>query len=261
MQSFISTPTSVFDVAIEVPSFSGNARNATNGILFSRSDWRQPRKPRRHQFDDNRLLHGLVTMLRVALTGGIATGKSHVLKLLAARDIPTIDADQVAREVVQPGRKAWFDIRKRFGAQVFSSDGSLERAYLAALVFSDVKARYELQAIVHPHVRRRIDDWFHSLHTENIRSFAVAEIPLLFETKRETEFDWIIVTVCEPDIQKQRLIERQGLSDDDAQKRIDAQLPVFVKSERANSVIRTDGTFGDTERQVEDVCNTLTHQH
>ena len=200
-------------------------------------------------------------MFRVALTGGIATGKSHILMLFSSRGIPTIDADQVAREVVEPKRDAWFEIRKRFGTRVCSSDGTVDRAYLAALVFSDVGARHELQAIVHPHVRRRIDDWFHSLRTENLYSFGVAEIPLLFETKRETEFDWIVVTICEPNTQKKRLMARHALSADDAQKSIDAQLPISVKSERANAVIRTDGSFEDTERQFDATCNTLKQRY
>ena len=200
-------------------------------------------------------------MLRVALTGGIATGKSHILRLFSSRGIPTIDADQVAREVVEPKRDAWFEIRKRFGARVCSPDGTVDRAYLAALVFSDVEARHELQAIVHPHVRRRIDDWFRCLRTENLCSFAVAEIPLLFETKRETEFDWIVVTICEPNTQKKRLMERHAFSADDAQKRIDAQLPISVKSERANAVIRTDGSFEDTERQFDATCDTLKQRY
>jgi dephospho-CoA kinase len=89
----------------------------------------------------------------------------------------------------------------------------------------------------------------------------VAEIPLLFETKRETEFDWIVVTICEPNTQKKRLMERHAFNADDAQKRIAAQLPMSVKSDRANAVIRTDGSFEDTERQFDATCDTLKQRY
>lgn len=196
-------------------------------------------------------------MLRVALTGGIATGKSHVRARFAARGVPTVDADRVAREVVEPGRPAWTALRTRFDPALFTPDGALDRRRLAALVFDDAAARAALEAIVHPHVRAAIDDWFERLATSSAAPFGIADIPLLFETDRAAEFDRVIVTACDAATQLARLTQRDRLSPDAGRKRLAAQLPTAVKAARADFVVRTDGSFDDTDRQVESIYRAL----
>lgn len=196
-------------------------------------------------------------MLRVALTGGIATGKSYVLARFAARGVPTVDADSLAREVVRPGRPAWTAIKARFDPELFARDGTLDRRRLAALVFDDAAARADLEAIVHPRVRAEIDDWFERLGAARTASFGVADVPLLFETGRAAAFDRVVVTACAAAAQLTRLAQRDRLSAAEGRKRLEAQLPTGVKTARADFVVRTDGSFDETDRQVESICREL----
>ena len=197
-------------------------------------------------------------MLQVALTGGIATGKSYVVRLLQARGVPTIDADEVARAVVEPGQPAHAAIRRRFGTDVVNADGTLNRARLGAIVFGNAAARADLEAIVHPPVRRAIDDWFHARAAAHAPPpFAVADIPLLFETGRDGEFDRVVVVACDPATQITRVMARDGLSEPEARQRIDAQLQIADKAARVSLVIATDGSFDETARQVDELCRAL----
>ena len=198
-------------------------------------------------------------MLRVALTGGIATGKSLVLRGFAARRVPTIDADRVAREIVRSGQPAWEAVRARFGPDVLADDGQLDRQRLASLIFADPVARADLEAIVHPHVRRAIDSWFQQVARDPAPPFAVADIALLFETNRAASFDRIVVTACDARTQLRRLIQRDDLSEEDAQRRLDAQLPTAHKVARADFVVQTGGDFAETDRQIAAICQALGH--
>lgn len=197
-------------------------------------------------------------MQRIGLTGGIATGKSYCLKRFAALGVPVIDADVLAREVVEPGSPALQMIRIRFGPSVMAPDGSLDRPALAAIVFSDKTARADLESIIHPEVYRRINEWFAN-QPPGVR-FAIADIPLLFETGHEHDFDAVIVVACEPFEQLRRLIERDGLPEEAARARLAAQWPIGEKVARADFVIRTDGTFDETEQQVRAVFDALSEQ-
>src|SRR5919108_305419 len=184
-------------------------------------------------------------MLRVALTGGIATGKSHCLMELSALGAPVIDADALARNA----------LAARFGAGVLHADGSLNRGSLARIVFSDPRARAALEAIVHPEVYRHIREWFANLPIST--RVAVADIPLLFETGQEHEFDRVIVAACDPQEQVRRIMSRNGLSESDARARLAAQWPIAEKVARAYRVIWTDRGDQETDRQVRDVYETL----
>jgi len=166
-------------------------------------------------------------MLRVALTGGIASGKSCVLARFAALGIPTVDADALVHEALAAGSPAVPRIVARFGPGVLAADGSADHAALAEVVFNDATARAELEAMLHPEVFRRIDEWFISLpgnrppsdtghRTSDGATFAIADIPLLFETRHDGLFDRIVVTVCDPEEQLERLKRRNGMSDDEA---------------------------------------------
>jgi dephospho-CoA kinase len=187
-------------------------------------------------------------MIRIALTGGIATGKSHVAGRLRDAGVPVVDADVLSREAVAPGTPGLAAIVERFGADVLTAEGSLNRPRLGDLVFRDDAARRDLEAIVHPAVRRGIESFFAGLPAGT--TFAVADIPLLFETRRERNFDKIIVAACAPAQQLERVMARDGLSRPDAERRIAAQLPIEEKVRRADFVIRTDGTFQETDAQV-----------
>ena len=187
-------------------------------------------------------------MLRVALTGGIATGKSYCLERFSAHGVPTIDADLLAREAVAPGTAGLAAISARFGPAVLAADGSLDRPALGRLVFSDSKARAALEAILHPDVYRRIREWLANLPAGT--RMAIADIPLVFETGYNHDFDEVIVAACEPEEQVRRVMARDRLSDGEARARLAAQWPIEEKVKRAHHVIWTDRGFTETDRQI-----------
>ena len=163
-------------------------------------------------------------MLRVALTGGIGTGKSYCLERFAAHGVPTIDADVLARAAVAPGTPGLAAIAARFGSGVLAGDGTLDRPALGRIVFGDTKARTALEAIVHPEVYRRIREWFANLPPGT--RVAIADIPLLFETGHNHDFDEVVVAACDPEEQVRRVMARDDLSDAEARARLAAQLPI-----------------------------------
>jgi dephospho-CoA kinase len=187
-------------------------------------------------------------VLRVGLTGGIATGKSYCLQHFAELRVPVVDADQLAREAVAVGSAGLTAVVERFGAEVLAPDGSLDRALLGRIVFGDSRARAALEAIVHPEVYRRIREWLANLPPGT--RFAVADIPLLFETGHNHDFDTVVVAACDPTEQLRRLVARDGLSDPDARARLAAQWPIDEKVKRGDYVIWTDRGFAETDRQI-----------
>jgi dephospho-CoA kinase len=195
-------------------------------------------------------------MLKVALTGGIATGKSHVLDRFRRRGIPCLDADALAHGVEAPGTEATQAIAARFGAGVLAADGSVDRSKLAPIVFADGQARRDLEAIVHPAVYRAIAAGLRGFELIGGSPLVVVDVPLLFETGRQSDFDRVIVTACPADIQIQRLIDR-GLTDAEARQRLAAQAPTDEKARRADFVIRTEGSFEETDDQVDDLIERL----
>lgn len=194
-------------------------------------------------------------MLQAALTGGIATGKSYCLGRFEALGVPVIDADRLARLAVAPGSPGLFAVVQRFGPSVLREDGSLDRAALASIVFSDRTARADLEAIVHPDVYRRIREWFARMPPGT--ALAIADIPLLYETGHEHDFDETIVCACSPAEQLRRLVVRDGLSEEDAHARLAAQWPIGEKVKRADFVIQTGGSFAETDAEVRRVYDAL----
>ncbi|SVE30176.1 uncharacterized protein METZ01_LOCUS483030, partial [marine metagenome] len=168
-------------------------------------------------------------MKRIALTGGIGTGKTHVLRMIRRNGIPTLDADQVSRSVVDVGHPAHHTLRQCFGDDYFLPNQQVNRPALAKLVFGNQAARAQLESIVHPLIRRLIDDWFARCADTNRNTVAIAEIPLLYETNRAEVFDNVIVVSCAPKMQVARIIKRDKLSTVDAQNRLAAQLPIAQK--------------------------------
>jgi dephospho-CoA kinase len=195
-------------------------------------------------------------MLRVALTGGIATGKSYVLARLNDRGIATIDSDEIVHEALGPGRPTTKAIADQFGHALLKPDGSIDRALLARKIFSDAEARRQVETIVHPVVYTTIRKWFEA----SDRTMGVASIPLLYETGREKDFDFVAVTVCPPDVQLQRLLERDRMSEEQARQRIAAQMPAEQKAARGDFVILTGGTTLATDAQVDDLIAILTRR-
>jgi len=195
-------------------------------------------------------------MLRVALTGGIATGKSRVLDRFRRRGVPVLDADELAHGVMAPGTEATAAIAARFGPSVLGPDGAVDRKALAPLVFADPAARADLERIVHPAVYRAIEAGLRAFEQTGAGPYAVVDVPLLFETDHAADFDRVIVTACPPEVQLERLIAR-GMSEREARQRMAAQLPTARKVEQADFVVDTGGSLAETDRQVDAIAEAL----
>ncbi len=188
-------------------------------------------------------------MLTVALTGGIATGKSHVLGRLRQHGIPCLDADELAHGVMAPGTEATRAIAELFG-DVLDDSGAVDRQALGPLVFADRAARRQLEAIVHPAVFRAIAAGLRAFELTEQPLLAVVDIPLLYETGHENDFNLVIATTCSEAVQVARLAAR-GLSPDAARQRLLSQLPAAEKARRADYVIETDGSVESTDARVD----------
>jgi dephospho-CoA kinase len=195
-------------------------------------------------------------VLRIALTGGIATGKSYVARLLVVAGLPLIDADVLARHALAPGMPALMAVRARFGDGIMAPDGTLDRARLADIVFKDAGARKELEAMIHPGVMQSILTFFEQTCSPE-RPMAVADIPLLYEGGFEHAFDRVIVVACPHEMQIARVMTRDQSSKEAAERRIAAQLPIEEKVRRAHYVIRTDASFEETDHQVAETLEKL----
>jgi len=189
-------------------------------------------------------------VLRVGLTGGIASGKSTVAAAFAELGACAVDADRLAREVSAPGGAAHDAIVRRFGRSILLPDQSIDRAALARLVFSDAEARADLERIVHPEVRAEAERRFRRAEREAGCQVAVLDAALLVETGAWRGFDRLIVVHCPRSAQLERLRSRDGLSEADAEARIAAQAPLEPKLAVADYVIDTGGTPEQTRRQA-----------
>jgi dephospho-CoA kinase len=189
--------------------------------------------------------------LRVALTGGIATGKSRCLRAFGARGVPTLDADVLARDAVRPASDGLAAVVARFGPHVLGPAGALDRPALARIIFADAEARRALEAIVHPIVYAGIEAWFTTLDGASMPGFGVADVPLLYESDGAGRFNRVVVAACRGDQQIARLRARDGLSEEDARRRLAAQWPIEAKRDLTDLVIDTSGTLAETDAQVE----------
>jgi dephospho-CoA kinase len=195
-------------------------------------------------------------VLRVALTGGIATGKSHVLEQFRRRGVPCLDADELSHGVTAAGTEASAVIAARFGADFLDADGAVDRSKLGRLVFRDQVARRDLEAIVHPAVYRAIAAGMRGFARVGEYAFVVVDIPLLYESDHARDFDRVIVTFCTPERQRARLRER-GFTDEEITQRLAAQWPTAQKARQADYVINTDGSFEETSGQIDQVTKKL----
>ena len=188
-------------------------------------------------------------MKLVGLTGGIASGKSTVAKILKQLGAAIVDADQLSREVVAPGQDGWNEITATFGREVLQADQTLDRQKLRTMIFNNPDARKQLEAIIHPRVR--------ALAEQRIREHGAAgfelivyEVPLLFEGKIHEWLRPVILVACDVEIQRQRLQQRDAIDAAAAQKIIDAQMSLAEKRRLADYVIENDSSLADLEAQV-----------
>jgi dephospho-CoA kinase len=185
----------------------------------------------------------------LGLTGGIGSGKSMVARMFAQLGADVIDADQLARDVVEPGQPALEEIATAFGRDILWPDGRLNRSKLAGIIFADPAARARLNAITHPRIRERMDA---AIATRRSGSgVLIVDIPLLYENDRTATVETVIVVWVDPVTQLRRLQERDGLRPEEARQRIAAQMPLDEKRARADVVIDNSGSREDTRRQVE----------
>lgn len=188
----------------------------------------------------------------IGLTGGIATGKSTVSSMFAEQGIPVIDADQLAREVVQPGEPAYEQIIAAFGEKILQEDGTLNRKHLGEIVFSDEAKRKQLNGIVHPAIRERMIEQ-RDAFIKSGESLVVLDIPLLFESKLEHFADLTVVVYVDEQIQLERLMKRNDFTKKEALQRMEAQMPIKEKARLADVVIDNNGTIEQTKKQLEEL--------
>jgi len=192
----------------------------------------------------------------VGLTGGIASGKSTVAEILKRQGAAIINADVLAREVVEPDRQAWTEIVNAFGTAVLQPDRALDRQKLRAIIFDDPAVRKKIESIIHPQVR--------ALAEQRIREHAAAgyavivyEVPLLFEGNLQEWLRPVILVACDVDTQRNRLQSRDNLSAAQAQKHIEAQMSLEEKRRLADYVIENNGSLEDLDRQVQAVLEKI----
>ncbi|MFL1671582.1 dephospho-CoA kinase [Paenibacillus dendritiformis] len=189
--------------------------------------------------------------MNIGLTGGIASGKSTVSRLLVERGALLVDADRIAREIVLPGSPALDQIADRFGADMLLPDGSLDRKRLGNVVFSDAAARKALEEITHPAIRQEMITQMRRLEEEHPQSLVVVDVPLLYESGLTDRFEEIVVVYVPQAIQLERLMRRDGLTKAEASERLLSQWDIEMKRERADYVIDNSNGIEETRQQVE----------
>lgn len=188
--------------------------------------------------------------MKIGLTGGIATGKSTVAAMLVERGALLVDADQVAREVVMPGEPALEAVASAFGQAVIHKDGTLDRKALGGIVFNNRESLAQLESILHPAIRSRMQQRIRQYEEQS--HLVVADIPLLYETGQEGLYDGVMVVYVPQQLQLKRLMERNQLPEEEAKRRIGLQMDIEQKRSRADWVIDNSGSLEETRRQVDD---------
>jgi dephospho-CoA kinase len=196
-------------------------------------------------------------MLKVGLTGGIASGKSTVSKIFASFGAKVLDADEVAREVLLPGQPAWTRLRQVFGEGFFHPDGTVKRKQLRKLVFADPEKRSQLNAIVHPEVMREINRRSEVLSSSAQNGVLLVDVPLLLEVGVANRFDKVVVVYVSESVQINRLQQRDGISEEEAKQALKVQMALSKKVEQADYLIDNSGTLEETLAQVEKVWDEL----
>lgn len=196
-------------------------------------------------------------MLTVGLTGGIGSGKSEVSRRLADLGATVIDADRVARSVVEPGTPGLDRVVEAFGPQVLRADGSLDREGLGRIVFGDPDKLATLNAIVHPLVAERIAAMIADVQRDRPQGIVIYDVPLLVENHLADRYDVVVVVAARPETQLRRLVENRGMTEEDALARIAAQAPLDAKLAVADVVIDNDGDLASLDRRAREVWSDL----
>jgi dephospho-CoA kinase len=185
----------------------------------------------------------------IGLTGGIASGKSTVSGMLQDLGAVIIDADKIAREVVEPNQPTWLKIKQRFGEDIFHEDGQMDRKKLGAIIFKDGQARTDLNAIIHPAIRERMMQQREKAEREGTE-LIVMDIPLLFESELEYMVEKILVVYVPEEIQKDRLMLRDQIDEELALQKMSSQLSIELKKEKGHAFINNSGSFDETREQL-----------
>ncbi len=196
---------------------------------------------------------------KIGLTGNVASGKSTVARVWEDLGAHVIDADVLAREAVEPGTEAHAAIREEWGDEVLTPEGEIDRAALRRVVFSDPAARKRLEGIVHPAVRRLRDERYAEVEREG-RRFVVADIPLLFETGMQGEFDRVALVDAPEEVRRERMVTHRGMDAEEADRIIASQMPAAEKREMSDVVIDNVGSVEDLEREARQVWARLTSE-
>ena len=199
-------------------------------------------------------------MLRVGLTGSIGVGKSFVTSVFEELGAHVLDADQTAREVVMPGTPGLKAVTEAFGKEILNPDGTLNRKQLGAVVFADESQRQRLNQILHPFIIARQDEILNEWEAKDPQGVGIVDAALMIESGGYKRFDKLIVVHCRPDVQLERLMQRDKISLEEAQRRIDSQMPQEEKKKFADYVIDTSDGFEVTRDQTGKVYNSLVRQ-
>lgn len=193
------------------------------------------------------------------LTGGLGTGKSTVSQFLRKQGVPVVDADRIAREVVEKGSTGLSQLTQAFGPGILNQSGELDRQKMASLVFSEPKKLELLESIIHPLVQQEVRSqrqWLSDQHY----SWAVYDVPLLFEKNLKSQFDGIILVTCDEDQQWARIRVRNAWNDEEIRKRLQAQVPLKEKIRQSDHVIENNGSLEDLEKKVAALVQLLNDQ-
>jgi dephospho-CoA kinase len=196
-------------------------------------------------------------MLRVGLTGGIATGKSTIGAMFVDLGCHVIDSDQITHQLFEPGQVVHSAVVQEFGTRILAPDGTINRRTLGDIVFKDPEARARLNALVHPAVIQRQQEWLKEVEKRDPQAIAIVDAALMIEVGTYKNYDKVIVVTCRPEIQKERLRTRTALSDDEIDARVRSQMPMDEKIKYADFIVDSSGSLGASRAQVRDIYHRL----
>jgi len=196
-------------------------------------------------------------MVIIGLTGGVASGKTTVSQIMKEEGAYLIDADQIARELVQPHQPAWNELVRSFGKEILQEDGSIHRKKLAEKVFTDPEKRKLLNQILHPRIKEEMDRRTREIGQKDPEAIVVIDAPLLVELGNHREVDKLIVVTSTQTQQMERLKERDGINSEEALRILSSQMPVEEKAKLADYVIRNEGSLEETKESVKEVFKEL----